>query len=534
MPDTIKSFPLLHISENNSRKTIDFDDSIVDVTGIMVTPEATNLAFGGTLVLEANVLPENATNKDVIWTSDDPSIISVASNGEVTGISFGTTIISATTVEGGFVAQSTVTVVGNSQVNVTGVDLDVDSTILEVGQTQILEAIITPMNATNSAVFWASEDTSIVSVDVNGEIIGVAIGTTVVSATTEDGDFVAQAAITVVENTIVNVSGIDLNLDSTNLEFGSTLVLEETVQPSNATNTSVIWASEDTSIVTVDANGEVFGVALGTTTVTVTTEDGNFVTQAIITVIESEFVNVTGIIMNPDSIDLELGSSLVLNVAVQPNNATNQQVVWTSEDTSIVSVNSNGEVLGVSLGTTTVNATTVDGEFVAVATVKVVEKSEENNGNVVVTGISIDIDDLVLQERDNVQINGTVLPENASNNYILWVPEDLSIVTVDANGNVEAKRVGETVITATTVDGGFSTTITVTVLPNNVIVYPNPTSDFINITGIDERIGVFIHNSSGVLVKSTKGRNPIYIGDLSNASYLIRLSTGDRIRFVKR
>lgn len=504
------------------------------VTGIDLNVQNADLLLGETVQLLATVIPANASDKSVVWASDDPSIVSIDQNGNVLGELPGTTTISVTTVDGGFAAQATINVIDDAVISVTGVTVTPTETNLVIDGTLVLEATVDPINATNTSVIWTSANPSIVSVDTNGELLGISFGTTIITVTTVDGGFVAQTTVTVVENSQVNVTGVDLNLDSADLEIGQTIILEATVVPVNATNTAVIWSSEDDSIASVDVNGEILGVAVGSTVISATTEDGNYIAQATITVVEPAVISVTGISISPDSSDLELEASLVFEVLILPIDATDKEVVWSSDDISIAYVDENGEVLGVSLGTTIISVTTSDGEFVARSTITVVEKTEENDGNIKVTGISIDIEDLELYERDLVKINATVLPENASNDYILWVPEDLSIITVDSNGNVEAKKVGETILTATTLDGGFSKSITVTVLPNDIIVYPNPTNDFINITGIDERVGVFIHNASGVLVKTVKGGNPIYVGDLSNASYLIILSTGDRIRFVKR
>lgn len=504
-----------------------------EVTGISLNVPSADLRLGETLELIETIQPVNASNKSVIWASENPSIASVDQDGNVVGERVGTTIVTVSTVDGDFLAQATINVI-DDVIPVTSVSVTPTETNLVLNGTLVLEATVLPADATNKDITWTSADPTIVEVDENGELLGISFGTTVITVTTVDGGFTTLSTVTVVENSQINVTGIQLNVTSANIEIGQTQLLEATITPTNATNSLVIWSSEDSAIVSVDSNGEILGVAAGTAVVSATTEDGTFIAQATITVVDNIVIGVTGITINPDIIDLELESSLFIDAAVEPSNASDVSLIWASEDETIVTVDDNGQVFGVSLGTAIVTATTVDGEFVAQVTITVVEKTNGPNGIVSVTGISIEIDDLVLKERDIVQIIGSVLPENASNNYILWVPLDPSIVIVDSNGNVEAKKVGETILTATTLDGGFSKTITVTVLPNNIIVHPNPTSDFINIEGTDERIDVFIYDSSGVLVKSTKGGSPIYVGGLSNGSYVILLKTGDRIRFVKR
>lgn len=503
------------------------------VTDISLNVPNADLRLGEMLQLVETISPVNASEKGVIWTSANEAVASVDQAGNITGEAIGSTVITVTTIDGNLQAQAIINVI-DDVIPVASVSVTPTETNLVLNGTLVLEATVLPADATNKDVIWTSADPSIVEVDENGELLGISFGTTVITVSTVDGGFTAQSTVTVVENSQINVTGVQLNVESANIEIGQTQILEATITPMNATNSLVVWSSEDSAIVSVDSNGEILGVAAGTAVINVTSEDGNFTAQATITVVDNIFIGVTGISINPDTVDLELESSLFIDATVQPSDASDKSLIWFTEDETIVTVDDNGQVVGIALGTTVVTATTIDGEFVAQVTITVVEKTNGPNGIISVTGISIEIDDLVLKERDIVQIIGTVLPENASNDYILWVPLDPSIVIVDSNGNVEAKKVGETILTATTLDGGFSKTITVTVLPNNIIVHPNPTSDFINIEGTDERIDVFIYDSSGVLVKSAKGGSPIYVGGLSNGSYVILLKTGHRIRFVKR
>ncbi|MBA6316997.1 Ig-like domain-containing protein, partial [Cellulophaga baltica] len=105
----------------------------------------------------------------------------------------------------------------------------------------------------------------------------------------------------------------------------------------NATNQNVTWSSSDDAIASVSATGVVTGNAIGTATITVTTEDGGFTATSTITVQAATFA-VTGITVDPTSITITNGSTTTLTETIAPANATNQNVTWSSSDDAIASV----------------------------------------------------------------------------------------------------------------------------------------------------------------------------------------------------
>ncbi len=243
-------------------------NTAVAVTGVSLNETSKELKVGDEFTLTATVAPNNATIKNVIWSSSDSTIVTVDANGKVTGVAPGTASITATTEDGAFTATCAVTV---SNVAVTGISLNETSKELKVGEEFTLTATVAPNNATNKNVIWSSSDSTIVTVDANGKVSGVAAGTASITATTEDGGFTATCAVTV--SNIV-VTGVSLNETSKELKVGDEFTLTATVAPNNATNKNVTWSSSDSTIVAVDANGKVTGVAAGSASITATTEDG--------------------------------------------------------------------------------------------------------------------------------------------------------------------------------------------------------------------------------------------------------------------
>lgn len=172
-------------------------------------------------------------------------------------------------------------------VPVTGVSIQNGSAVsIEVGESIPLFAEVTPSNATNQKVTWKSSNPSIVTVGADtGRIIGISAGTATVTVTTEDGGYTASCKVTVEEGTptVVPVTGVSL-ISSTTVEVGKSVALSANVLPTNASNKSVTWESNNTSVAIVSRVGRVTGVKEGTAIITVTTEDGGFTDTCTVTV----------------------------------------------------------------------------------------------------------------------------------------------------------------------------------------------------------------------------------------------------------
>ena len=167
----------------------------VPVTGVTIFPTSLSLAVGDISILIAEVLPSNASNTKVTWSSSDTSIATV-SGGLVTAKALGHATITVTTQEGGFTATCEVTVGDGA---VTGVSLSKSSVAVQEGKTTTLSATVSPSNAGNKNVIWSSEDPSIASVSQKGVVTGVKQGNTTIKVTTEEGGFEASCAVQVLE-----------------------------------------------------------------------------------------------------------------------------------------------------------------------------------------------------------------------------------------------------------------------------------------------------------------------------------------------
>ena len=168
---------------------------IYKVTGVSLNKTSTELTVGQSETLTATITPDNATNKNVTWSSDNQNVATVDANGNVTAVGAGTAQITVTTADGSFTDTCQVTVNGVT-VPVTGVSLDKTELTLTEGGSETLVATITPDNAANKTVTWTSSNPSVATVN-NGEVTAVSAGEATITVTTADGGFTAECTVTV-------------------------------------------------------------------------------------------------------------------------------------------------------------------------------------------------------------------------------------------------------------------------------------------------------------------------------------------------
>ena len=180
------------------------EDPTVAVTGVTISHKTAFLdQIGATIRLGAAVIPENATNQRVSWTSSNESVATVDQSGLVTAVGNGKALITVTTEDGEKTEQCEVTVEEKSidvPVAVTGVTLDrTEAALSAIGQTLKLTAEVAPSDAANKAVTWSSSNPSVAQVDQNGLVTAKGNGTAIITVTTRDAGKTASCRITVQE-----------------------------------------------------------------------------------------------------------------------------------------------------------------------------------------------------------------------------------------------------------------------------------------------------------------------------------------------
>lgn len=179
----------------------------IRVSGVQISQAALSLYVGDTQQLSATVLPTNADNINVTWSSSNNSVAQVSSSGQVTAKESGSTTITVTTVDGSYSAKCTVTVEAPSTteppvtepqpVRVSGVRISKTALSLNAGDTQQLSATILPSNADNKNVTWSSSNNAIVQVASSGEVTAIGTGSATITVTTVDGNYSAICTVIV-------------------------------------------------------------------------------------------------------------------------------------------------------------------------------------------------------------------------------------------------------------------------------------------------------------------------------------------------
>jgi len=413
----------------------------IDAISISFDRSEHKLYVNDTLTLKVFYNPAETTDRNLTWTSSDDSVASVK-DGVVTALKKGNATITAKTANN---IGATCQIIVN-EMYANAITVNPQKLSLTHGASAKLIATLLPANTTNKAVIWASENEAIASVSQDGVVKALSEGTTQISATTMDGTNLSAICQLTVSPKLVS----SISLSTSRLEGyeGENLHIEAYVIPEDATNKILAWSSSNESVATVDGTGEISLLKEGTAVITVSATDESGVTATCnVSVLKPE-VLVSAISLNPLSAEGKEGDQIQINATVIPEDATNKILAWSSSDESVATVDGNGKVSLLKEGTATVTASATD-ESGVTATCNM----SVRNPLVLVSSISLDPTSVERKEGDQVQINATVLPEDATNKTISWSSSDESIAIVDGSGLISLLKRGTAIITASATDG---------------------------------------------------------------------------------
>ncbi|UXX79852.1 Ig-like domain-containing protein [Reichenbachiella carrageenanivorans] len=254
-------------------------DQDIYVESISVSPQVIDIASGKQGKIAANTLPAAVDSLGLVaWSSEDPSIATVAEDGTITGVSVGETQIVATVKNynnDDITASASVTV--HPLVKLTSLIISPSTLYLKEGNETSVEISYTPDNANDTTWVWTSANENVVTIDEHGVVKAEAIGVTTISVS--NGSFTSNSMNVDVSAPIL-VTGVKIMPDQTNVEFravGESLQLSAELMPVDASNQNVNWSVDDNSVVSVSASGLITAVGEGTAIVTVTSENGGFI-----------------------------------------------------------------------------------------------------------------------------------------------------------------------------------------------------------------------------------------------------------------
>lgn len=253
----------------------------------------------------------------------------------------------------------------------------------------------------------------------------------------------------------VQVSELDLGEYTDKMLVGEKQLLSVTVLPIEVSEVPITYSSSDTNVATINGMGRITALALGRTTITVTSGGISQCFELQVVEKEENIISVTNIEIGEHESEIEVGKTITLSGTVIPSDATNATITYTSSDSHIATVSSSGEVKGISKGNVTITLAAGEISKTIALTVKVAT-----------TGITLDKDYLVLKSGETYQLSAKVMPIEA-NQTVTYRSVDISVATVSQEGFVIAKGIGSTTIIVS--NGDIS--IAVSVIVNETVSY---------------------------------------------------------------
>lgn len=226
-------------------------------------------------------------------------------------------------------------------------------------------------------------------------------------------------------NDYIKAESVSLNLEKSEMNEGDNIQLTATVTPKTATNKEVTWKSSDEKVAKVDENGKVTAVSAGKATITVITKDQEKTASCEITVNENKKdILVTQIELDENQKEIYIGDKFKINATITPDNATNKELTWETEDKSIATVSSDGTVTGVAKGKVTIKVTNKSSGKSAVCVFTVLDKVEdeyyrEQEEKVIESSNNLELyEDDDNNEIQNNQVNEEIIEKNDTEEYI--------------------------------------------------------------------------------------------------------------------
>jgi len=347
------------------------------VTSISINQGTTKAMLkGDTGTLTATVLPNDATDKTVTWSSNQPEIVSVDSNGNIAAKAGGTAVITAKS--GSKIASITITV----RVPITTFELaleDQNPTILRGAKNaKVLKTVIGPEDATDDrTIEWTSSDSTIATVDSTGKVTGIKEGTATITGRLTSTGATVTSNVTI---EVIELTGIKVELESDDILKGRNYQVNVIPIPEDSTELENIeYTSSDEDVFTVSSDGVITGIKEGTATLTVTVLGPGVTRAAAITEqveVHVREVQLEGIHIIPITKELTIGETAQIMIDVSPEDTTDGfELTYKSSDENVAIVDENGVVTAIGEGTTkiTVIATTENGDkFESVSEITVV------------------------------------------------------------------------------------------------------------------------------------------------------------------
>ena len=406
------------------------------VSSVAINPQIINVGIGQSsqiLAVSKDTNGDTITGLSIAWASSNVAVATVSSTGLVTGVSKGESTIIASV--GGVSASGSVLV---TDVSASSIEITPNKGTLSIGQSSQLSARLKDAQGNIVAgrdVSWSSSDTAIVTVSNAGMLTAISDGESTITASVEGVSGFATVTVSGAP-----VASISVSAQSASISVGQTQQLTASVSDAggNILNDRIMsWTTSNEASATVSNAGLVTGIALGSSTITVTSEG-----KSATVVVEVSVSPVSSVSVTPQSVKLSAGQTQQLSETVTDkdgNVLSGFVIIWSSTNSASVTVSNTGLITGIAPGSSSITAT-IEGK-IATASVNVAKAA--------VSSIGLKPNLSVVRIDENQQVIATV--KSTSGGELLgvrlnWSSSDSSIATVSTTGVVTGKSVGTATI----------------------------------------------------------------------------------------
>ena len=431
------------------------------LTSIAVTPESPALEVGTTQQFTATCYDQYGQTMPevtVSWSSSNTSVGTIESNGMFTALTAGSTTVTASAAG---ISGQTVATVNPAAPAVTRIAVSPLSVTLDIGDTQAFVATCYDQyenEMPGTSVSWASDSTTVGTIDATGLFTATAEGSATVTATAGDISGTAEVAVNPAPPVLTSIS---VSPAAPTIDAGDTQQFTATCYDQygqTMPEVTVSWSSSNISVGTIESNGMFTALTAGSTTVTASAE--GISGQAVATVNLAAPV-ITRIAVSPPSVTLDIGDMQTFVATCYDqyeNEMPGTDVSWSSDDTTVGTIDATGLFTATAEGSATVTATA--GEVSGTAEVTV------NPAPPVLTSISVSPAAPTIDVGETQQFTAICYDQYGapiSDVSVIWSSENETVGTIDTSGLFTAIEEGATTITASA--NGISGTATVTVTP---------------------------------------------------------------------
>lgn len=398
------------------------------VQSLTLKAGGTELSPGNKIQIQKNVMPETAIYNTFEWTSSDTEMATVNSNGLVTAVGkkSGTVIVTCKS-DSGVSAQIQFRVYDVEQ-GISITKFEVPKSAITVGDgTQISFEFSKPSFATYR---FKSSNTSVATVTSKGYISGIGAGHATISIESTDGTILSGT--TSLELDINEKEIITVTVDKGTIMVGDTAKATQI-----GSLTTGIWSSTNPNVATIDQSGNIKALASGTTNIRYQTANGGAGVN--ITVIDKQAISYLSISIPTDKVTI--GNTIQFSKNVSPSDMSDY-TKWTSSNNEIASIDENGLLTANEVGSVTITLSSTDGSNKSTSVVIYV-----NDGDKFTQSTANDNIMKYVNVGETVKLLNSKATTLEGCSTFSYESSNTNVATVDNEGNVTSKRIGNVTIT---------------------------------------------------------------------------------------